>query len=99
MVIHGRCSEKNVRVSRRFTPLNGRLNENQNSALETSSVLSGPNSNGMPVNGRCGPGVRTPLLVISPWAKQNYVDHTFTTQTSITRFIEDNWSLGQIGGG
>jgi phospholipase C len=43
--------------------------------------------------------VRTPLLVISPWAKANYIDHTFTVQTSITRFIEDNWSLGRIGGG
>jgi len=43
--------------------------------------------------------VRTPLLVISPWAKANYVDHTLTIQTSITRFIEDNWNLGRIGGG
>jgi phospholipase C len=65
----------------------------------TTPVLPGPNSGGLPVNGRCGPGVRTPLLVISPWAKANYVDHTFTIQTSITRFIEDNWNLGRIGGG
>jgi len=62
-------------------------------------VLPGPNSNGAPVNGRCSPGVRTPLLVISPWAQSNYVDHTFTMQTSITRFIEDNWNLGRLGGG
>jgi phospholipase C len=62
-------------------------------------VLGGPNSNGAPVNGRCSPGVRTPLLVISPWAQSNYVDHTFTVQTSIARFIEDNWSLGRLGGG
>ena len=53
-------------------------------------VLSGPNSAGLPVNGRCGPGVRTPLLAISPWAKANFVDHTFTIQTSVIRFIEDN---------
>jgi phospholipase C len=65
----------------------------------TTPVLAGPNSAGAPVQGRCGPGVRTPLLVISPWAKQNYVDHTLTIQTSITRLIEDNWSLGRIGGG
>ena len=26
--------------------------------------------------GRCGYGPRLPLLVISPWAKQNFVDHT-----------------------
>jgi len=61
--------------------------------------LSGPNSSGLPVNGRCGYGVRTPLLVISPWAKPNYVDHTVTDQTSVLRFVEDNWSLGRIGSG
>jgi phospholipase C len=61
--------------------------------------LPGPNSSGKPVNGRCGYGVRQPLLVISPWAKPNYVDHTLTDQTSILRFVEDNWSLGRIGGG
>jgi phospholipase C len=61
--------------------------------------LPGPRSNGQPVNGRCGYGVRTPLLVMSPWAKANFVDHTVTDQTSILRFIEDNWSLGRIGTG
>ena len=40
-----------------------------------------------------------PLLVISPWAKVNAVDHTVTDQSSILRFIEDNWHLGRIGGG
>ena len=47
--------------------------------------------------GRCGYGPRLPLLVISPWAKANYVDHSITDQTSILRFIEDNWELGRIG--
>jgi phospholipase C len=50
-------------------------------------------------NGRCGYGPRQPLLVISPWAKRNYVDHAVTDQSSILRFIEDNWSLGRIGNG
>jgi phospholipase C len=45
---------------------------------------------------RCGYGPRQPLLVISPYAKQNYVDSTLTDQASILRFIEDNWSLGRI---
>jgi phospholipase C len=48
-------------------------------------------------HGRCGPGPRLPLLVVSPWAKQNFVDSTQTEQASITRFIEDNWNLGRIG--
>jgi len=53
-----------------------------------------------PVNGRCGPGMRQPFLVISPWAKSNYVDHTLITQASIIKFIEDNWLSGKrIGGG
>jgi phospholipase C len=38
-----------------------------------------------------------PLLVISPYAKQNIVDHGITDQTSVLRFIEDNWDLGAIG--
>jgi len=55
---------------------------------------------GKPVNGRCGPGTRIPLIVISPYAKQNYVDHTRIDQASVVRFIEDNWLDGQrIGGG
>ncbi len=47
--------------------------------------------------GRCGYGPRLPLLVISPFARPNYVDHTLTDQTSILRFIEDSWELGRIG--
>ena len=48
--------------------------------------------------GRCGLGPRLPLLVISPWARPNFVDHTLTNQASILRFIEDNWHLGRIDG-
>jgi phospholipase C len=44
---------------------------------------------------RCGYGPRLPLLVISPYAKANYVSHALTDQTSILRFIEDNWLGGQ----
>ncbi|MFM0267743.1 phospholipase C [Paraburkholderia sediminicola] len=62
---------------------------------------TGPDGlNGKPVNGRCGPGTRIPFVVISPWAKQNYVDHTPIDQSSVVRFIEDNWLDGnRIGGG
>jgi len=55
---------------------------------------------GMPVNGRCGPGTRIPLLVISPWAKSNFVSDTSASQASVVRFIEDNWLGGErLGGG
>jgi phospholipase C len=40
-----------------------------------------------------------PLLVISPFARRNYVDHRVTDLSSILRFIEDNWNLGRIGKG
>lgn len=45
--------------------------------------------------GRCGYGPRVPLLVVSPYSRTNYVDHTLTDQTSILRFVEDNWLKGQ----
>lgn len=49
---------------------------------------------------RCGFGPRLPMMVISPWAKSNFVDNTTSSQTSIVTFIEDNWLGGQrIPGG
>jgi phospholipase C len=56
--------------------------------------------NNLPVAGRCGVGPRLPFLVISPWAKQNFVSNVFITQASIPQFIEDNWLNGErLGGG
>ncbi len=46
---------------------------------------------GKPAMGRCGYGTRVPLLVVSPFAKHNTIDHTLTDQSSVLRFIEDNW--------
>jgi phospholipase C len=67
----------------------------------TPGVTPVPNGvKGLPVAGRCGPGTRLPFLLISPYAKQNYVDHVFITQASIPQFIEDNWLNGErLGGG
>jgi phospholipase C len=48
--------------------------------------------------GRCGLGPRLPMLVISPWAKSNYVDHNLSDQSSIINFIEYNWRLPAIPG-
>jgi phospholipase C len=62
-------------------------------------TLRGVNTD-KPVQGRCGYGPRLPLLVVSPWSRHNYVDHSVTDQSSVTRFIEDNWLDSQrIGGG
>jgi len=62
----------------------------------TGTGLCGSNTNST-AQGRCGYGPRTPLLIISPYARQNYVDHQITDQSSILRFIEDNWNLGRVG--
>ncbi len=84
-----------------------------NQSTGPADGLSGPNACGTaatslpgidPGNthalGRCGYGPRQPLLVISPWAKENFVDGTMTDQTSVLRFIEDNWLGAQrIGQG
>jgi phospholipase C len=74
------------------------------SATADDALLLGPNGpncgtgvNALPgvtaahVQGRCGHGPRQPFLVISPWAKHNFVDHSIIDQTSVIRFIEDNW--------
>ena len=60
---------------------------------QSTLPLDGPT--GYPVAGRCGYGPRQPLLVISPYAKTNFVDHSVTDQSSILKFIEDNWLGGQ----
>jgi phospholipase C len=56
---------------------------------------TGPAAN---ISGRCGYGPRLPLLLISKWARSNYIDHRMTDQSSVLRFIEDNWKTGQLGG-
>ena len=65
-----------------------------------TSALAGVATATTHAQGRCGYGPRQPLLVVSPYAKQNFVDHSITDQSSIVRFIEDNWLDGQrIGQG
>lgn len=60
-----------------------------------SKALAGVNPADAHAQGRCGPGPRLPLLVISPWARKNYVDHVVTEQTSILRLVEDLYLKGQ----
>src|SRR5262249_26233428 len=68
---------------------------------DPNDALTGPGACGTAKAGafqaRCGYGPRLPLLVISPFAKRNFVDNTVTDQSSILRFVEDNWELGRIG--
>lgn len=54
------------------------------------------NTDGTIENGRCGPSQRLPLLVISPYSKRNYIDHSQTGQASVVKFIEQNWGLSSV---
>jgi len=42
---------------------------------------------------RFGLGFRVPLLVISPYAKQGFVDHKQNEFSSILKFVGDNWGV------
>ena len=82
-----------------------------NQSVSPADALLGPGSCGTATaamagisvthaQGRCGYGPRQPLMDISPWAKQNFVDHSITDQTSIMQFIEDTWLNGErLGSG
>jgi phospholipase C len=70
----------------------------QNGAAPTTPLLGAPPADGgapLPAQGRCGYGTRVPLLVISPYAKSNFIDHTLVDLTSVLKFVEDNWLGGQ----
>jgi phospholipase C len=68
-----------------------------------STALPGVTINGVAnphAQGRCGFGPRQPLIVVSPWAKENFVDHSISDQSSTLHFIEDNFLGGtRIGQG
>jgi hypothetical protein len=73
----------------------------QSSDPKSDSLLGNVGLCGHAPNGgyqdRCGYGPRLPLLIISPYAKINFIDHGIADQSSILHFIEDNWALGRIG--
>ncbi len=71
-----------------------------NSDATAATALAGVALGTAHAQGRCGHGPRLPLLVISPWAKKNYIDSTVTDQSSILRFIEDVFLSSQrVGAG
>jgi phospholipase C len=79
-----------------MSPMVSQSNDPNNDALLGKDGLCGHAARGA-YQDRCGYGPRLPFLVISPFAKVNYVGHSVIDQTSIIRFIEDNWGLGRIG--
>ncbi len=81
----------------KFPPLVNQSQTEEDGLTAPGQCGSNPAAVAGGYQGRCGYGPRLPLLVISPWARRNFVDHTLTDQSSILRFIEDNWQLGRIG--
>jgi phospholipase C len=73
------------------TGTSGQCGGNPQGTPETPTPLAGE-------QGRCGFGPRLPMMVISPYAKKDAVDHNLSDQASMVNFIEDNWSLAGIPG-
>ena len=77
-------------------PIVSQSNDPKNDRLLGTHDLCGKAPAGA-AQDRCGYGPRVPMLLISPYANTNFVDHSLTDQSSILRFIEDNWGLGRMG--
>jgi phospholipase C len=70
--------------------INGSNDATQDAAICTSvAVTIGA------ANDRCGYSQRLPMVVISPWTRQNYVSGNLTDTASVVKFIEQNWLHGQ----
>ena len=78
-----------------MSPIDSQSNGIEHDGTVFDDNLAGPGNCGTTpageAPGRCGLGPRQPLLVVSPWARENYVDHRVTDQSSVIRFIEDNF--------
>jgi phospholipase C len=75
-------------------PVNGTSGQcggNPQGTGETPTPLAGE-------QGRCGFGSRLPMMVISPYAKKNAVDHNLSDQSSMINFVEYNWGVPGIPG-
>ena len=49
-----------------------------------------------PIIDRWGPGTRVSTIIVSPYAKQGFVDHTQYETISILKFIEARWNLAPL---
>jgi phospholipase C len=63
-------------------------------AVDSSICTSVPVTVGT-TNDRCGFSQRLPLVVISPYTRENYVSSNLTNTASVVKFIEDNWLNGE----
>ena len=68
------------------TAINPSTNTPYDTALCTSVAVTVGTA-----NGRCSYSQRLPMVVISPYTRENYVSGDLTNTASVVRFIEDNW--------
>ncbi|HTX10175.1 MAG TPA: alkaline phosphatase family protein [Solirubrobacteraceae bacterium] len=69
------------------------INGSHNSTIDEAACAATPIKIGT-ANGRCGYSQRLPMIVISPYTRDNYVSSNLTDTTSVVKFIEDNWLGG-----
>jgi phospholipase C len=70
------------------------LNGSHDSTIDEAACQATPIRIGT-TNGRCGYSQRLPMIVISPYTRENYVSSNLTDTSSVVRFIEDNWLGGE----
>ena len=70
--------------------VNGSDDATQDAAICTAAAVTIGSA-----NDRCGYGQRLPMLVISPYTRENYVSGNLTNTASVVKFIEDNWLHGE----
>jgi phospholipase C len=70
------------------------INGSKNSSIDTTMCEETAVTIGT-LSGRCGYSQRLPMVVISPYTRQNYVSGNRTDTASVVRFIEDNWLGGE----
>jgi phospholipase C len=70
------------------------INGSDNSAIDTAACEETRMTVGSG-SGRCGYSQRLPMVVISPYTRENYVSNNLTDTTSVVKFIENNWLGGE----
>jgi phospholipase C len=70
------------------------INGSNDPAIDASVCTTAPITIGT-TSGRCGFSQRLPLLVISPYTRENYVSSNLTNTASVVKFIEQNWLEGE----
>jgi phospholipase C len=72
------------------------VNGSDDSTIDSTICEDAPKSQALgDENGRCGFGQRLPMVVISPYTRDNYVSNNLTDTSSVIKFIEDNWLHGE----